>query len=137
MIFIEFFPISNRYFGVEILKHGISFLECSEDFNVSCSTLDRLHRLLKLDLSTVALCDLSLDELLFLQVDDRSLFLPRLDKLLDLSSRLLVLGSQLLFVSPQLAHTGLDVDNRLVILCDAVLPSTTLRRRCSVVRSRT
>ena len=90
---VEFFPVLHRDLLLEALEDGVSLLKRSIDVQIGLSTLDILHSLLQLDLRTVKLEALRCDKLLLLQVDQRSFFLSRLDKLLDLGSGRRILTS--------------------------------------------
>ena len=64
-------------------------------------------------------------------MDDGAFLLTSPDQLLDLDSTVLVLLCKLFLIGLQLAHPGLDVDDRLVVLGDSVLASAA-EYRCFV-----
>ena len=133
MSVVKVFPVLDGHLVVKILNHLVTFLESLESVKVSLCTLDALNRLLKLDLGASAFSSLSLDKLLFLQMDDGALFLASLEKFLNLVSRLRVLLCQLLLVRLQFAQLPLDLKDGLVVIRDSVLTSTAHRHLGSVV----
>ena len=78
MSIVEVFPVFDRHLVVQVLDNLVTFLKSFESVKVSLCTLDALNRLLKLDLGASAFSSLSLDKLLFLQMDDGALFLASL-----------------------------------------------------------
>ena len=121
MSIVEVFPVFDRHLVVQVLDNLVTFLKSLESVKVSLCTLDALNRLLKLDLGASAFSSLGLDELLFLQMDDGTLFLASLKQLFNLISRFLVLRCQLLFISLQLSQLAFDLQNSLIVIRYPVL----------------
>ena len=82
--------------------------------------------LIEFNLGTTALGKLSFDKLLFLEMDDSTVFLACLDEFLALRSSILLLLLELLFISLELANLGLDINDSLIVFIDPILTCTSL-----------
>ena len=111
---------------MQVFKYCISFLKRLKYLEISLSTFNTLDHFLHLNLLAIALSDLCLNKLLFLQVNDGSRFLTSLDEFLYLLCCHSVLLRQLLLVFFEFAHSSLDINDCLVIVSDAVFLGSTL-----------
>ena len=112
---------------MQVLKYCVSFFEGFKDLEISLGAFNTLNHFLHLNCLAIALGDFCFDKLLFLQVDDGSLFLTCLYQFFYLLRCHTVLLRQLLLVFFEFAHASLDVNDCFIIISYAVLLGSILR----------